>query len=245
MEEEKSLADYGFIFDLDGTLLDDIELARKLPYLALEEMGYDINHPHDPNLERKILNILGENGTNFIIFRIFMKIAKFFGVPWYHRLKFIKKCNIVYKREITNCPLFPGAVKAVQEIIKRRGQVGILTTSSMLEIKDRFQNRENLLDPFENNILGRDMVKKMKPNPAGIIHLAKKWNIPLKNIVMIGDMKNDIQAGKAVGCTTIGVLSGFSSREELEKEQADFILPDVSHLISILPQIITQISNKK
>lgn len=40
----------------------------------------------------------------------------------------------------------------------------------------------------------------------------------------IGDTGKDVQAGKALGTNTIGVLSGFRSREQLEKYQPDFIL---------------------
>jgi len=40
----------------------------------------------------------------------------------------------------------------------------------------------------------------------------------------VGDTPRDIKAGKVTGVKTIGVASGHSSREELEKAWADFVL---------------------
>ena len=38
-----------------------------------------------------------------------------------------------------------------------------------------------------------------KPNPGMILNLAKKYNIDLKNSIMIGDKQSDIKAGKNAG----------------------------------------------
>ena len=38
-----------------------------------------------------------------------------------------------------------------------------------------------------------------KPNPRMILNLAKKYNIDLKNSIMIGDKQSDIKAGKNAG----------------------------------------------
>lgn len=57
---------------------------------------------------------------------------------------------------------------------------------------------------------------------------------------MIGDMNIDIQAGKQAGCKTIGVLSGFATKEIMEREKADLIISKISDLLPILPNF-TQI----
>ncbi|MCF2141693.1 MAG: HAD family hydrolase [Candidatus Lokiarchaeota archaeon] len=236
----RNLQNFGFVFDLDGTILDDIDLARNIPIIAMQEMGYQNKKSVNKELEEEILNVLGEDGSKLVILRIFLKTAKSFGIPWYKRLLFIKKCQKVYKREISSCPLFPGSMEVFEKIIELGGIIGILTTSSMEEISERFLGREHLLTIFKDNILGRDKVTKMKPNPAGIILLAKKWNIPIENMVMIGDMNIDIQAGKQAGCKTIGVLSGFATKEIMEREKADLIISKISDLLPILPNF-TQI----
>jgi HAD superfamily hydrolase (TIGR01549 family) len=48
------------------------------------------------------------------------------------------------------------------------------------------------------------------------------------DVFVIGDTPLDIKAGKGAGATTIGVATGVFSREELEKEGADYVLDDLT-----------------
>ena len=47
-------------------------------------------------------------------------------------------------------------------------------------------------------VLTRDF-KPVKPDPAPLFHIAKRWETEPKNLIMVGDDKNDIQCGKAAG----------------------------------------------
>jgi phosphoglycolate phosphatase-like HAD superfamily hydrolase len=48
--------------------------------------------------------------------------------------------------------------------------------------------------------------------------------------LMIGDSAVDIQAGKAAGVTTCGILGGFRSEEELRATNCDLIIHDLLEL---------------
>ena len=54
--------------------------------------------------------------------------------------------------------------------------------------------------------------------------------------MMVGDHIIDIQAGKRVGMTTVGVLTGRTKKEEFEKARADYILRDASEVFGLLGQ---------
>ncbi len=47
-----------------------------------------------------------------------------------------------------------------------------------------------------------------KPKPGMLLQAAKKFNIDLNTSYIIGDSENDIEAGIAAGCKTIGVMTG-------------------------------------
>ncbi len=51
---------------------------------------------------------------------------------------------------------------------------------------------------------------------------------------MIGDTAVDVQAGRAAGAQTVGVLSGFGEAYELEAAGADLILASVADLPAVL-----------
>lgn len=60
-----------------------------------------------------------------------------------------------------------------------------------------------------------------KPKPGMLLKAAEDYNIDLSQSIMIGDGKNDIEAGKAAGCETILVNEQntlFSVVKELRKK---------------------------
>jgi len=69
---------------------------------------------------------------------------------------------------------------------------------------------------------GNEVYKKVctcrKPLPGMLLLAAEDKDISLERSFMIGDTKNDILAGKAAGCKTILVRTGYGEAELLEFE---------------------------
>jgi D-glycero-D-manno-heptose 1,7-bisphosphate phosphatase len=53
-----------------------------------------------------------------------------------------------------------------------------------------------------------------KPLPGMLLEAAVRYDIDLENSTMIGDKQADIDAGKAAGCSTILVRTGYGANEE-------------------------------
>ena len=68
-----------------------------------------------------------------------------------------------------------------------------------------------------------------KPKPGLLERAAKKYKINPKTIYFIGDGKVDIIAGRRAGCKPILVLSGKSSREDVEtwEDKPDYIFKNL------------------
>jgi len=68
-----------------------------------------------------------------------------------------------------------------------------------------------------------------KPNPGLIIRAAKEHHISLNGSWMIGDILNDVQAGKAAGCGSILIDNGNETEWDMAngpQRIPDFIAPD-------------------
>lgn len=52
-------------------------------------------------------------------------------------------------------------------------------------------------------------------------------------VVMVGDRKHDIEAANVHGLDSVGVLWGYGSTEEFEKEGATHIVSDANELARI------------
>jgi len=78
-------------------------------------------------------------------------------------------------------------------------------------------------------VIGSDSGYGAKPDPAPLLALAAKIDVPAAACLMVGDSTHDLIAGHAAGMRTVAVLTGLAMREDLE-DLANLVLPDVSHL---------------
>ncbi len=72
-----------------------------------------------------------------------------------------------------------------------------------------------------------------KPKPGMLLEAAKELGIDLKCSYMVGDTKSDIRAGRAAGCTTILVLTGYG-KEDRDEVEADYVEEDLSAAIKLI-----------
>lgn len=66
-----------------------------------------------------------------------------------------------------------------------------------------------------------------KPKPGMLLKAAKDFNIDLKKTWMIGDSKNDIQAGKNAGCKTALISKENSFGEDLKRDSFYEIVKEI------------------
>ena len=224
----------GIIFDLDGTLLDSTDFfLHDIPKEIADYYGIEFSPLKQEKVASLLFEVFGgqKGGGKFLVVKVMWKVAKKFDVPWHKRLKFLKITQEIYHKGISKIPIIHG-VKNALDILSENYNVifGINTTGSYAEVLERFEGRMEFLERFSDSIITRDRVKYMKPSPEGIITLSDKWGIPMNRIVMVGDMKSDVGAGKNAGVITIGVTSGFYTKEMMEEVNPDFILPDVTQI---------------
>jgi phosphoglycolate/pyridoxal phosphate phosphatase family enzyme len=78
-----------------------------------------------------------------------------------------------------------------------------------------------------------------KPEPMILLEALRKWNAQPKDAVVVGDrLYTDIQSGLNAGITTLAVLSGETSLEDIAHSSGkpDFVIPSVRRLADLLIQ---------
>jgi HAD superfamily hydrolase (TIGR01549 family) len=86
---------------------------------------------------------------------------------------------------------------------------------------------------FEKIVTADDTMRK-KPAPDPLLRCCRDLGIAPSSAVYVGDMRVDIQAGKAAGTGTVGVLTGFDDYETLRAQQPDAIIASVADLSPVL-----------
>ena len=239
----KNSSKIGIIFDLDGTLMDSTGLISKIPDKLATKYCVSMDKATGEEIQEKIMSTLRGKSGRFMIIRLILYVAKKYKIPWYLRVRYLKDAGKLYKKLIKNVRIFPG-VEETLEFLQNQGiPYAINTTSSKSEVLDRFEGRMELLDKFKDNVVTRSDIKELKPHPESIHILSKMMDIPVKNLVMVGDMDLDINAGMNSGCVTVGVLSGYATKEMMLEYNPDFIIESVRDLPDIFSKLISKINS--
>lgn len=83
-------------------------------------------------------------------------------------------------------------------------------------------------------IVTRERTPRVKPDPEHLRQALARLGVAPSQAAMVGDHPMDIRLGQAVGAYTIGVLSGYATREELAATGADAIVPGIAALPGLL-----------
>ncbi|MHA1689096.1 MAG: HAD family hydrolase, partial [Promethearchaeota archaeon] len=185
----------------------------------------------------------GENRKRLTT-KIMLSVFKKLGLSLPQRIKALMMANEIFKRESKNITLYEGVEELFQFLDEKGIPYTIATTSSKKEVEERLSKFPEFYKKFDGKIITRSDVKYLKPHPESIIKASKVMNVSLKNIVMIGDMHTDIQMGKNVNAITVGVLTGFFSREQLKQLEPDFIIETVADVKKILDNIMCKIEKR-
>ncbi|EEQ28168.1 hypothetical protein McanMca71_005867 [Microsporum canis] len=84
-------------------------------------------------------------------------------------------------------------------------------------------------------IVTRDTPNIMpKPDPAGILHIARAWNLEdASDLIMVGDSLDDMTAGHKAGAATV-LLLNVRNQDLKDHEHTDLCIERLDDLISIL-----------
>ncbi|MHA1732685.1 MAG: HAD family hydrolase [Promethearchaeota archaeon] len=224
----------GFVFDLDGTLIDFVTIFDRILEATFGEFGLTMTPEKAKELEEMALHTLTGKSSKFVIVKLIWRIAREFGLGFRDKVRFLKTAGRNYREMIRDVELIPGAFEKVEALKKAGYKIAVVTTASREEVEHRFAHRPHLLDLFDF-VVGRDSVKRMKPAPDGVLLVAREFGVSPSELVMVGDMTLDIEAGVNAGARTVGVLTGYGTKEQLLGAGADLVVNSVADIPDDLP----------
>lgn len=91
---------------------------------------------------------------------------------------------------------------------------------------------EGVQDLFDF-VAGFDSGHGGKPAPGMLLAFAQRCGLPPSAVLMVGDSRHDLVAGRAAGMSTLAVLTGVAQEADLA-DLADAVRPDIGHLPDLL-----------
>lgn len=204
------------IFDLDGTISDPIEGISKSVNFALREFGFS------EITEKAIAPFIGPPiNETFVAFTksdskdLILKMVA----------KFRERYNDIGYSENK---LYPNVVEAVSFLKQQQVPLGVCT-SKKIDFAEKILEMFGLRIYFDF-VSGGDVGIKKEEQLKDLL----QTKVINNNSIMIGDRDVDIIAAKNNGLRSAGVLWGYGSKEELEKEQPDFIFSSPAELKTLI-----------
>ena len=224
--KQKKLKVAAVIFDLDGTLIDSIDIYFMIVEKALEKLNL-------PAVSRgRILAAAETEEFNWELVlpqEVLCRREKIIDEVW-------AVINAIAPQMFAgNLDLIQGAERIVENLSSNGLKIGLVTSTQQRYLETKMQPLKNAcVDTLFEAIVTSDDVEKRKPAPDPLINCAKQLAIKPGSCVYVGDTATDIKAGKAAGMLTIGVLTGFDEYEILEKENPDAIMESVRNLLEVI-----------
>lgn len=208
------------IFDLDGTLVDAYDAVAASLQHALEQMDLPtINHA-------MVKKNVGWGETHLI--------SKL--VPQTHVAQVLSIYRQHHRSALKSGTKFLPGAKKLLEGLKKDGYTLAVATNRTSRFTHVILKHLKIADSFDYIVCG-DEVKRAKPEPDMLQMILKRSGIRVEQVVYVGDMMIDVQAGVAAGIKTIAVLTGSCGKEDFSGHapfafalSADQILPILTKL---------------
>jgi HAD superfamily hydrolase (TIGR01549 family) len=206
------------IFDVDGTLIDTVDLHAQAWVDALKHFGFEIAF-------QDIRSQIGKGGDQILHGLLPPDAVEQKGEA-------IKDFRAdLFKREyMSKVRAFPG-VRGLFEAIRASGQKAVLASSGTADEVEKYKDVAGIADLIDS-ATSSDDAERSKPFPD-IFQAALDKLSPLSanEAVVVGDTPYDAEAARNAGLKTVGVLSGGFSEESLRSAGCIAVYRDAEDLL--------------
>ena len=208
-----------FIFDIDGTLIDTIDMYMPAMIDTLAQHG----HPVAPDkVEQTKHDLFGITGRDAL------RLA---GISEEEIPEMLKDWfDLAYQRA-DRANVIEGIPEMLNTLANREdAKIAIATSKLADEYQEYFVNKYDFAKLFKVAITSAD-TKKHKPAPDPILAAMDKMGADPATTVYVGDTINDMKAAHAAGAKFAGAL--YSSANPDSIKDADFPLMKPADLLKI------------
>ncbi len=208
----------GVIFDIDGTIIDSVDLHIESWKRAFQQFGKECSY-------ELIRRQIGKGADEFL--------AVFFSTEELDRLAgdLENYRSELFKREyLPKAKAFP-RVRELFERIKQDGRKIALASTAKAEEIEIYKEMARI-DDLVDTVACSEEVKHSKPH-RDICSTAvqKLGNIAPDRVIAVGDTRYDAEAAGKINVRTVGLLCGGGNREELNQAGCIAMYKDPADLL--------------
>ena len=208
-----------FIFDIDGTLIDTIDMYMPAMIDTLAQHGHPVAPDKVEQTKHDLFGITGQDALRLA--GISEDEIPAIQQDWF---------KLAYQRA-DQVKVFDGIPEMLNALANREdAKIAIATSKLADEYQEYFVNKYDFAKLFKVAITSAD-TKKHKPAPDPILAAMDKMGADPATTVYVGDTINDMKAAHAAGAKFAGAL--YSSANPDSIKDADFPLMKPADLLEI------------
>ena len=211
------MAKLGILFDLDGTLLDSIELLVQCMEFTFT------GAQRAPTREQWIAGIgtplrqqLAEWADDDAMIEAMVGRYRDYQLQHFERL--------------TNT--FPGVAELLRWARDRGHALGVVTSKGA-GMTQRSLDHVGITSFFDV-IVTVEATTRHKPHPDPVLHALAQLDIGVQSALFVGDSPHDVRAGRAAGVATVACLWGPFPKSQLELAQPGFWAASIDDVQGII-----------
>jgi pyrophosphatase PpaX len=202
------------LFDLDGTLIDSIELILNSARHAFQ--GFEGRAPTDDEWRALIGRPLIDSFREFVPHE--PEVERLVGRYREYQLQHHDRLVRAYD----------GVVAVIRDFASAGHPMALVTSKADWLAKRALVHVG--LDEAIQVIVGCDSTTRHKPHPEPVERALALLRADARDAIFVGDSPHDVDAGRGAGVYTIGVTWGAFTVEEMTRSGADLVIHDIRQL---------------
>lgn len=197
------------VFDLDGTLAHTLPQLKVAVCKVAEQM-------HLGTVDDHIMSEFVGNGVKMLLGRVLLgrHDITLDEVPLDKMQEARQLFNRYYMEGLhENFSLYDGVEDGLK-LFKHLGiKLAVVTNKPQMFAKPLLGFMA--IDHYFDEILGGEVIKERKPDPAPVKYVLDKMGVAPEHSVMVGDSINDVKAGQALNMVAIALTYGYNGGYDL------------------------------
>jgi len=202
----------GILFDLDGTLLDTVQLVSRAWEFALRSLGYSVSSSDIEQLVGLPASRIADAFTGST--SSLMELTNL-------RASYLEE----HAGEVRAFPEVPDVLRRLKELGYRIS----IATSLPSGTARKFMDSAGIAS-IPDALVGGDDVQRGKPEPDIFVEAARRLSIRPGEAVVVGDRDYDVIPAKRIGSFSVLVVRGAYC----PAEKPDAVISDLRGLLAIL-----------
>ena len=213
----------GIFFDLDGTLFDTAPelifvINQMLKDIDLQELESDI-----------IKSFIGKGADNLVMKSISYSSNQDSEILFKKARKLFDKYYILNAAQ--SLP-YDGVEEVLMKLKKKKLSLACVTNKPKIYTQAILE--ESGLISYLDLVVSGDTVSRKKPDPMQLQYSCEKLELEPKQVIMVGDSCNDIEAGFSAGTYVVTVPYGYQYGQSIESAKVDLAIKNLNDLVTMI-----------